>query len=371
LVDFARLTAQETLSRNDLLAILGAKDVNDIEIIRRAAETVLLEQCGSQVYLRGLVESSNACSCDCLYCGIRKSNKQVNRYTLSVDQIVACARECSDLGYGSMVIQSGERSDRKFIDLTAEAVRRIKRETRSTAQPEGLGITLCIGQQSRETYQRLFEAGAHRYLLRIETTNPALFAAIHPEDQTLESRLECLALLRDIGYQVGTGVMIGLPGQTPEDLADDILFYEKHDIDMIGMGPFIPDPATPLGRESCPGIAERVRLSLLMIAATRLKLRDVNIASTTALQTLDPIGREKGLQFGANVIMPQVTPLNVRKDYQLYPGRPCLEESAGECNSCLGMRVAFAGRMIAYNVWGDSAHARRRQSRAMLRSAAE
>ena len=371
MTDFARLTAQETLNRNDLLAILGARDVSDIEIIRRAAEAVLLEQCGSQVYLRGLVESSTACSCDCLYCGIRKSNKRIVRYTLSVDQIVACARTCSDLGYGSMVIQSGERSDKKFIDITVESVRRIKRETRSEAQPEGLGITLCIGQQSRETYRRLFDAGAHRYLLRIESTNPALFAAIHPGDQTFESRLECLALLRDIGYQVGTGVMIGLPGQTLEDLAGDILFYKKHDIDMIGMGPFVPDPETPLGRESCPDVAERVRLSLLMIAATRLTLRDVNIASTTALQTLDPIGREKGLKFGANVIMPQVTPLNVRKDYQLYPGRPCLEESAGECNSCLGTRIAFAGRTVGYNSWGDSVHAKRRQSPSMLWSAAE
>ena len=362
MTDFARLTAQETLNRNDLLAILGAKAVGDIEIIRHAAETVLLEQCGPQVYLRGLVESSNACSCDCLYCGIRKSNQRVNRYTLTVDQMVACARTCADLGYGSMVIQSGERSDRKFIDLTFEAVRRIKRETRSEAQPEGLGVTLCIGQQSRETYRRLFDAGAHRYLLRIETTNPVLFAGIHPGDQTFESRLECLSLLRDIGYQVGTGVMIGLPGQTLEDLADDILFYKKHDIDMIGMGPFIPDPETPLGRESCPDVAERVRLALLMIAATRLKLRDVNIASTTALQTLDPIGREKGLQFGANVIMPQVTPLNVRKDYQLYPGKSCLEENARECQSCLGMRIAFAGRTIGYNAWGDSIHAAKRKT---------
>lgn len=371
MTDFARLTAQETLNRNDLLAILGARDVSDIEIVRRAAETVLLEQCGSQVYLRGLVESSNACSCDCHYCGIRKSNQRFNRYTLSVDQIVACARMCAELGYGSMVIQSGERSDKKFIDLTIEALRRIKRETRSEAQPEGLGITLCIGQQSRETYQRLFDAGAHRYLLRIETTNPVLFGRIHPGDQTFESRLECLNLLRDIGYQVGTGVMIGLPGQTLEDLAGDILFFAKHDIDMIGMGPFIPDPNTPLGSERCPTVAQRIRLSLLMIAATRLKLRDVNIASTTALQTLDPIGREKGLKFGANVVMPQVTPPDVRGDYQLYPGRACLEESARQCNPCLGMRIASVGRTIGHNAWGDSAHARQRQSRTMLRSAAE
>jgi len=363
LTDFARLTAGQTFGRDDLVAILGARDVKDIDIIRRAAESVLLEQCGPDVYLRGLVESSNACARDCLYCGIRKSNKDVHRYTLSVDSILECARLCSQLGYGSMVIQSGERADKKFIDMTMKALQRIKTETRTAAQPDGLGITLCIGQQSRETFQRLYDAGAHRYLLRIETTNPALFAKIHPGDQTFEARMESLGLLRKIGYQVGTGVMIGLPGQTAEDLANDILFFKANDIDMIGMGPFIPHPDTPLGHEPCPDARERMRLSLLMIAATRICLRDVNIAATTALQALDPMGREKGLQFGANIIMPLVTPEDVRKDYQLYPGKPCLEENARECQSCLGMRIEFAGRKIGINAWGDSAHAARRKAK--------
>ena len=153
-----------------------------------------------------------------------------------------------------MVIQSGERADRKFIDLTLEALRRIKRETRNEAQPDGLGITLCIGQQSRTTYQRLFDAGAHRYCCASKPPIPTCSPKSIPAIRHSNSRLECLALLREIGYQVGTGVMIGLPGQTPEDLADDILFFKKHDIDMIGMGPFIPDPETPLGRESCPDV---------------------------------------------------------------------------------------------------------------------
>ena len=368
MTDFARLTAQDRFSRDDLVEILGAKEVADLSIIRRAAEAVLLERCGPGVYLRGLVESSNACASDCLYCGIRKSNKSVNRYTLSVDDIIECAQLCSKLGYGSMVIQSGERADKKFIDLTIEALSRIKRETRSEAQPDGLGITLCIGQQSRETFERLFDAGAHRYLLRIETTNPTLFAKIHPVEQTFQARVDCLGLLKEIGYQVGTGVMIGLPGQTLRDLADDILFFEKHDIDMIGMGPFIPHPDTPMGAESCPSVDDRVRLSLLMISATRLKLRDVNIASTTALQALDPIGREKGLQYGANIIMPLVTPDDVRRDYQLYPGKPCLEENAEACLSCLGMRIEFAGRRVGLNAWGDSVHALKRKGRAKERS---
>lgn len=359
--EFASLAAQTHLSRQDLVKILAAREPDEIEAVRAEAERVLLQNCGDGVYLRGLVEASNACACDCLYCGIRKSNREVNRYTLSLDDILACARQCADYGYGSMVIQSGERADKKFIDLVAEAVARIRAETRTDKQPEGLGITLCVGQQSYETYKRLYEAGAHRYLLRIETTNPALFAKIHPADQTFESRVECLKMLRDIGYQVGTGVMIGLPGQTPEDLADDILFFSKFDIDMIGMGPFIPHPDTPLGDEPVAEVAERVRLALLMVAATRLKLRDVNIAATTALQALDPVGREKGLRFGANVIMPQMSPTDVRQDYQLYPGKPCLDENAQECQSCLNMRIEFAGRKVGLYAWGDSLHARKRR----------
>lgn len=360
--DYARLAAQSDLGRQDLVKLLSASTPEQIEAVRAEAERVLLANCGDGVYMRGLVEASNACACDCLYCGIRKSNRDVNRYTLSLEDILACARQCADYGYGSMVIQSGERADKKFIDLVAEAVARIKHETRTDKQPEGLGITLCVGQQSYETYKRLYEAGAHRYLLRIETTDPALFAKIHPADQTFESRVECLAMLNDIGYQVGTGVMIGLPGQTIENLADDILFFAKYDIDMIGMGPFIPHPGTPLGDAPVAEVPARVQLALLMIAATRLKLRDVNIASTTALQALDPVGREKGLRFGANVIMPQMSPTDVRADYQLYPGKPCLDENAKECQSCLNMRVEFAGRKIGLYAWGDSQHAVKRLS---------
>jgi len=358
---FAALAAKPELERADLVTLLSATAPDEIEAVRAEAERVLLVNCGEGVYLRGLVEASNACASDCLYCGIRKSNRDVNRYTLSLEDILSCAQQCADMGYGSMVLQSGERADKKFLGLIEEAVRRIRTETRSEKQPDGLGITLCIGQQSYETYSRLYEAGAHRYLLRIESTNPKLFAQMHPTDQTFQSRVDCLKMLRDIGYQVGTGVMIGLPGQTLEDLADDILFFDTLDIDMIGMGPFIPHPGTPMGDLPCPDVAERVRLALLMIAVTRLKLKDVNIAATTALQALDPIGREKGLRAGANVIMPQMSPTDVRADYQLYPGKPCIDENATDCQSCLNMRIEFAGRKIGLYAWGDSAHARKRQ----------
>ena len=358
---FAALAAKAELDRADLVKLLSATAPDEIEAVRAEAERVLLAHCGEGVYLRGLVEASNACASDCLYCGIRKSNREVNRYTLSLEDILSCAQQCASMGYGSMVLQSGERADKKFLGLIEEAVRRIRAETRSEKQPDGLGITLCIGQQSYETYQRLYEAGAHRYLLRIESTNPKLFAQMHPADQSFQSRVDCLKMLREIGYQVGTGVMIGLPGQTLEDLADDILFFDTLDIDMIGMGPFIPHPGTPMGDLPCPDVADRVRLALLMIAVTRLKLKDVNIAATTALQALDPIGREKGLRAGANVIMPQMSPTDVRADYQLYPGKPCIDENATDCQSCLNMRIEFAGRKIGLYAWGDSAHARKRQ----------
>jgi biotin synthase len=238
----------------------------------------------------------------------------------------------------------------------------IKQRTRCDEYPDGLGITLCVGEQTPDTYERFFQAGAHRYLLRIETSNPRLFARIHPDRQKFSSRLACLETLQEIGFQVGTGVMIGLPGQTVEDLVDDIEFFVSRDIDMIGMGPYIPHPDTPLGRLPCADAASRLRLSYLMIALARLAMPDVNIAATTALQTLDPAGRETGLLYGANVLMPQLTPVSVRRDYLLYPGKPCLEETAEMCLSCLEGRIKSVGRVVSHKNWGDPLHALKRQA---------
>jgi biotin synthase len=360
--DYGALVAATRFSHADLVALLSASRAEDMAAIRAAAERVLLTECGPDVYYRGLVEASNICRCDCRYCGIRKSNPDVRRYTLGAEDLLDCARRCAAFGYGSIVIQAGERHDKAFLDGMEAVLRRIRRETRSAKLPEGLGVTLSLGQQTPETYRRLRAAGAHRYLMRIETANPKLFAAIHPPGQTFESRLESLWALRDAGFQIGTGVMIGLPGQTLDDLAADIEFFEEFDVDMIGMGPFIPHDATPMGGLACPDAAERIRLTLLMIAATRLKLRDVNIASTTALQALDPVGREKGLQFGANVLMPQITPLAVRRDYQLYPGKPCLDDNADACRACIELRIRGINRVAAYDRWGDSVHATKRQA---------
>jgi biotin synthase len=342
--------------RQTLRQILAAQQPDVIEVIRRAAEKTLLEQCGDTVRLRGLIEFSNRCIADCYYCGIRRSNRQPVRYTLKLQEIVDTAKWCGEQGYGSVVLQSGERRDAKFTRFVSDAVTAIKEATRTDLLPQGVGITLCVGEQSAETYARWFEAGAHRYLLRMESASPRLFAALHPPEQTWEARVNCLKTLKSIGYRVGTGVMIGLPGQTLDDLVDDVLFFRDIGADMIGMGPYIPHEQAALHDQTAtiPDVPTRLQLSLRMIAATRLLLPEINIAATTALQTLAPDGREQGLRFGANVIMPQATPLRVRHQYTLYDGKPCLDDSAGQCASCLEGRIKSVGRQTLHNAWGDA-----------------
>ncbi len=355
----AKILEKEFLEKNDIAGLLTVETEKEMELLRSSAEQILLDCCGSEVYYRGLIEFSNRCAGDCLYCGIRRSNLAVNRYTLSQEEIIAQAKWCASQGYGSLVLQSGERTDSEFIDFVVEIVKEIKRLTRSETLPEGLGITLCVGEQTRETYNRFFDAGAHRYLLRIETSSPTLFEKWHPPRQKLESRIRCLRYLKEIGYQVGTGVMIGVPGQTINDLAGDICFFREMDIDMIGMGPFIVHKQTPFASyhaEVEKARKKTVSLALRMIAVARIVLKDVNIAATTALQALDPIGREKGLTFGANVIMPQLTPTEKRGDYLLYDGKPCLDETAGQCKNCLQARLVSVNRTVGYNKWGDSRH---------------
>jgi biotin synthase len=342
----------------NIVSMLDLRDKVDIEDLRQRAYDTMVEHCGDKVYLRGLVEFSNYCTNDCYYCGIRKSNANVARYDLEHDEIVEAAKWAADNGYGSFVLQSGERKDPKFIDFVCESLKLIKEKTKSEKLPEGLGITLCVGEQDYSTFKRFFEAGAHRYLLRIESSNKELYEKIHPRELRFEDRLECLNNLRDIGYQVGTGVMIGIPGQSLEDLANDILFFKKQDIDMIGMGPFIHHADTPMGKGKTNNFKdnELLYLSLRMIATTRILLKDVNIAATTALQAISPFGREHGLRFGANVVMPLMTPQGVRKDYQLYEGKPCIDEFGSECAECLAHRVVSTGREIARDEWGDSNH---------------
>lgn len=350
--------SMDWMDRDSIINLLSLQESEDIEELRSRACKVMEKYVGNSVYYRGIIEFSNICSRDCLYCGIRKSSTGVHqRYMLSEEEIADYARWCAQAGYGSIILQSGERRDREFIQFTENVVKRIKKETRSDLLPDGLGITLGIGEQTEDDYQRLYDAGAHRYLLRIETTHEKLFAAIHPEDQKLSERMLALDKLKKIGFQTGTGVMIGLPGQTIEMLADDIRFFKSFDIDMVGMGPYIVHPHAPMAHLGMLEKKPLMQLALKMIAVTRLVLKDVNIAATTALQALYPDGREQGLSFGANVTMPNATPNAVRKYYQLYADKPCINENSNDCRSCLLRRVEATGRSVKFNCWGDAPHA--------------
>jgi biotin synthase len=357
------LLARTEFDEAGILALLSLSDPGDIERLRRAAFDLTTAEVGDAVHYRGLIEISNICALDCRYCGIRKGNRAVERYSLSREEIVNAALWSAQAGYGSCVLQAGERRDPRSVGFIEDCVREIKERSVSDALPEGLGITLSLGEQSAETYRRWRAAGAHRYLLRIETSSRELFARIHPECQRFEARLKALDDLREAGFQVGTGVMIGLPGQTLSDLAADIRFFRDRDIDMIGMGPYITAPENAMADG---GMMERdalLSLSVKMIAAVRLVLRDVNIASTTALQALVHDGRERGIAFGANVVMPNLTPREVRKNYQLYEGKPCIDEARAECRGCLERRVLSCGRRVGWNSWGDPRHYQARQSR--------
>jgi len=340
------------LNRDDIIALLETEDeATERELFARAYE-LKLQTVGRKVYFRGIIEFSNVCAKNCFYCGIRRDNTHVQRYTMTEQQVLNAARWAWEQRYGSIVMQSGERSDPAFVELVERLLRGIKELSNGE-----LGITLSLGEQSADTYRRWFAAGAHRYLLRIESSNPALYASLHPEDHDWNRRLNCLHDLRETGYQVGTGVMIGLPGQTAADLADDIAFFRAQDIDMIGMGPYVVHHDTPLAARVQHFDAQRqLHLALRMIACTRLVLRDVNIASTTALQALDPQGREMGLQAGANIIMPVLTDLEYRGDYLLYDNKPCVDENASMCRACLERRIISVGEEVGYGQLGDSPH---------------
>ena len=340
------------LSKARIIELLDTDDPAVEKALFERAYRVKAEHVGTRVYFRGIVEFSNKCVKDCYYCGIRRSNTQVKRFTMSEEDIVDSGLWMHENGYGSMVLQSGERQDASFVDFVERIVRKLKEKTQGQ-----LGITLSLGEQTADTYRRWIKAGAHRYLLRIETSNEALYRQLHPDDHDPSVRLACLNKLRAEGYQVGTGVMIGLPGQTSADLADDIAFYRDKDIDMIGMGPYIVHSQTPMAatvKDFDP--ARQLQLGLRMIALTRIVLEDINIAATTALQALDPRGRELGLEAGANILMPNVTNVKYRDAYQLYDGKPCMDENASQCKDCLRARIESIGETIGVGLWGDSPH---------------
>ncbi len=341
------------LKRSELARLLACESSGECQALFDAAYAVKVRHCGRKVSIRGLVEAGNCCAKDCRYCGIRKSNPKVERYQLDVEAIVRLAAQAKELDYASLVIQSGEIESEAHTEFIEKVLERIA--------PLELGVTLSLGEQTEEVYRRWRAAGASRYLLRVETSNPELYRALHPSTHDWGRRVECLRALRRCGYQVGTGVMCGLPGQTLDDLAGDVEFYGEIDADMIGMGPYIPHPDTPLGQEVGVELDDAWKrrsllLGLKLIAVTRLHLHDVNIAASTALQALAEDGREQGIRAGANVVMPNVTETRFRRSYQLYEGKPGLDENALDARQALENRLRAIGEEIAYGVRGDSPH---------------
>jgi len=349
---------KNNLTRDDLIKLLSLTEKENIEKLRQRSYLIKEENGGKTVYFRGLIEIGNNCEKDCFYCGIRKSNKDVNRYFMKREEIIKAAMFSYKSGYGSIVMQSGEISDPNYTIFIEKIIKDIKNMTNNE-----LAITLSLGEQKSEVYKKWFDAGADRYLLRIETTDRNLYEKIHHKNQDFDFRMECLENLKKIGYQVGTGVMIGLPSQSLKNLADDIMFFKNIDIDMIGMGPFIPASHTPMydSIKNFENIKkQQVELALKMIAVTRIVLKDVNIAAATALQSLDDFGREKAIMYGANVIMPNVTDIKYRKEYILYDNKPCINESKKQCKGCLESRIKKIGENIGFDKQGNSLHFLRR-----------
>lgn len=342
------------LNDSELGFLLRLNSKGELDALQKAAYMVKERHIGRRVSMRGVIEFGNYCSKNCYYCGIRSGNSGVKRYQIARDDILRMAKWAFEQKYGSIVLQSGEIKSQENTDFVLDVLQGIKEFSGGE-----LGITLCLGEQEPEVYEVWRSAGAHRYLLRIETTNRELYGKIHPPDHDFDARMACLRSLKKLDYQVGTGIMSGLPDQTVEDLVQDLRFFAEFDIDMLGMGPYLPHEATPLGQGRKLDNEFRQRqllLGLKMIACARLLLHDVNIAATTALQALNDTGREKGLRFGANVLMPNVTDTLYRGDYLLYEGKPCLDENSAQCRECLSHRVHSTGETIRWGEWGDSPH---------------
>ena len=314
-----RMDRGEVPRREELIQLLGSFTDADREYAASLAARKAKEQFGTAVYTRGLVEFSNYCKNNCLYCGIRAGNPEVQRYRLTKEEILDCCEQGYAMGYRTFVLQGGEDphyTDDSIVDIVS---------TIRSLYPD-CAITLSIGEKSRESYQRFFDAGANRYLLRHESISPCHYRMLHPETMSWENRMQCLRDLKDIGFQTGCGCMVGSPGQTIENLADELLFYKEFNPQMVGMGPFLPHHATPFKDEK----AGSVEMSLLMLSLTRLLLPKVLLPSTTALGTAEEGGRNRGILAGANVIMPNLSPLKQRSKYLLYDNKTGLGEDASE-----------------------------------------
>lgn len=318
-------------SRNDIIEIL--KDDLNNDWLFSLADKTRKEYVGDEVHLRGLIEFSNICKRQCKYCGLRCEDKFIDRYRISKENIISYAEHAVNMGYKTIVLQSGE-DEYYNTELMCEIIEGIKKL--------GVALTLSIGEKTYEEYKAFKEAGADRYLIRIETTDKTLYNQMHP-NMDFDNRVRCLEDLGRLGYEVGTGCLVGLPNQTIESLADDILFFKEINADMVGIGPFIPHPHTPL-KDSATG---SFTLALKVMALTRILLKDINIPATTAMETLNPNGRIIALQSGANVVMPNVTTTEYRAKYEIYPNKICINENPDKCKGCISAKIQSIGRSVS------------------------
>ena len=355
------MNASKVMNRKQIIEKLCTSDPELLSALYAEANTAKASTVGNKVYLRGLIEFSNICCKNCYYCGIRCGNKAVKRYELSDEEVLKAVNFAWKNCYGSVVLQSGEQQSAHFTKRITGLLHKIKKFTHNE-----IGITLSCGEQTAETYRKWFQAGAHRYLLRIETANSELYHQLHPNDakHSFQARLSAIQRLREEGYQVGTGVMIGLPFQTVEHLADDLLFFQRINIDMAGMGPYLEHSQTPLYqyRHLLLPPENRLALSLKMVSVLRLLMPDINIAATTALQVLHPEGREMAVLAGANIVMPNMTLTEHRADYLIYERKPGVNDDAVLSKSKLEQNLNHADITIGYSEWGDSKHFHRNYS---------
>lgn len=321
----------DEFSKNDIIEIL--KDDSKNDWLFSLADKTRKEYVGDEVHLRGLIEFSNICKRQCKYCGLRSEDKYIDRYRISKDDIISYAEHAANMGYKTIVLQSGE-DEYYNTDLMCEIIEGIKKL--------GVALTLSIGEKTYEEYKAFKDAGADRYLIRIETTDRNLYKQMHP-NMDFDNRVRCLKDLGRLGYEVGTGCLVGLPEQTIESLAEDILFFKEINADMVGIGPFIPHPHTPLKDEQTGSFT----LALKVMALTRILLKDINIPATTAMETLNPNGRIIALHSGANVVMPNVTTTEYRAKYEIYPNKICINENPDKCRGCISAKIQSIGRTIS------------------------
>lgn len=337
-----KVKRRQDITLEEFRMIMETASKEEMEYLASTAREVADSIYGKNVYVRGLIEFTNYCRNDCYYCGIRRSNKEAERYRLTEEQIMECCQMGYELGFRTFVLQGGE--DPYFTDdRICEIIKNIKNRY------EDCAITLSIGEKSRASYERYFEAGADRYLLRHETANECHYRKLHPAELSLENRKRCLWNLKEIGYQVGAGFMVGSPGQTMETLYEDIRFIKELQPHMVGIGPFIPQHSTPFKGEKAGTLEETLKL----LSIIRLIHPKVLLPATTALGTIHPMGREKGILAGANVVMPNLSPVSVRKKYELYDNKICTGDEAAECKNCLQSRMEKIGYTIPVDR-GDS-----------------